>query len=97
MLEGEKSALKVTKSGYESALSAARDGLKKAQTAAADLQAQIDSLLQVPTSLAELAAKGNPVMTSWLDGWRDKKLNIIIQDIADLNFVDHVRAPNTQN
>ena len=97
LLEGEKSALKATKSGYEGALSAARDGLKKAQAAAADVQAQIDSLLQVPTSLAELAAKGNPVMTSWLDGWRDKKLNIIIQDIADLNFVDHVRALNTQN
>jgi hypothetical protein len=97
VLEGEKSALKVTKSGYEGALSVARDGLKKAQTAAEDLETKIDSLLKVPTSLAELAAQGNPVMSSWLDGWRDKKLNIIIQDTVDLNFVDHVRALNTQN
>lgn len=95
-LEGEKSALKVTKSGYETALSKANDALKNAKDKVTALQAQIDALLEVPTSLAELATRGNPTMTSWLEGWRHTRLNIIIQDVVDETFVDKVRVLNSK-
>jgi len=63
----------------------------------AGLQRQIDELLAGPTSLVQMAAAGNPPMTGWLEGWRDKGLNIIIQDVGSVTFVDQVMALNRKN
>lgn len=95
-LEVEKSALQTTRSGADKVLAGARDALDTASAGVAELQGQIDALLAVPTSLVELATAGNPTMTGWLDGWRDKRLNIIIQDVPGAAFVNKVRALNTK-
>ncbi len=93
-LEGQKWLLQQAASPANDALSGAQNALASAKTSAADLQAQINALLAVPTSLVELATAGNPTMLGWLDGWRDKRLNIIIQDVPGKEFVDKVRALN---
>ncbi len=96
VLEVEKSALQSTRSGADDALAGARDALNAASAKLVELQGQIDALLAVPTSLVELASAGNPTMLGWLDGWRDQRLNIIIQDVPGIAFVNKVRALNTK-
>lgn len=95
-LELEKSALQTTRSGADKVLAGARDALNAASAKVAELKSEIDALLVVPTSLVELATAGNPTMTGWLDGWRDKHLNIVIQDVPGAAFVNKVRALNTR-
>lgn len=36
-------------------------------------------------------------MVGWLEGWRDKGLNIIIQDVGFVTFVDQVMALNRKD
>lgn len=95
--EGEKSGLKKLKSTADSTLSSARNALDSANARIADLQQQIDEFLAGPTSLVQMAAEGNPTMVGWLEGWRDKGLNIIIQDVGDVMFVDAAMALNRKN
>lgn len=92
-LKGEVKLLEVAKKGADSALSAARSKLAEASKSLASLEKTVNDPA-VPTSLAELAAAGNPEMLRWLDEWRGRGLNIVIRDLADQAFVDKVRALN---
>lgn len=93
VLRGEIAALQALLPAARSGLSAAQRKLKEASDALSGLIRQVNDPT-VPTSLAELAAMGNPEMLGWLDAWRDRRLNIVIRDFADDAFVDKVKALN---
>lgn len=97
-LQGEIFLAEQARTSFQSAYDAATSGLDAARAQIAQAQQQLDALeassRDAPTSLAELADAGNPTMMGWLEGWRDKGLNIIIRDLADTAFVDQIRLLN---
>ncbi len=88
-------------SGYQSAKSKEKSAITAANTALADAKAKLAEFQQMyldanatPGSLVLLAEQFNPEMRGWLPGWRDRRLNIVIQDAVDEDFVDAVRRLN---
>lgn len=77
--EGKMNVAKLARDAYT--------GVKSAQDAV--------NAISTPTSLQEMASQGNPTMVSWLDAWKDKNLNIVIQDFPQPEFMAKIKALNS--
>lgn len=90
----EISGFEATKSTEKSSIDSARTSLADAKTKLAEFLQLYADAVATPGTLVELAEQSNAEMSGWLPGWRDRHLNIVIQDAVSEDFVDAVTRLN---